>query len=412
MKPKIFALKEESPAKLKHWQWRILLAFGSLYFFYYFGRENISFIIPLLKEKHGWSSAQLGTISSGLFWTYAVGQLLWGKLSDRLGGRLLCAVGGLTSTVLNWICSFATSALSLAIPWTANGLAQSMGWAPGNRLIANWWPKEKRGYALGIVLSFTGAAVIAVWSLSGWIGNHYSWRELFRFPVIILGVISVVYLFLVRDFPHQVGILGSEEKNHKSKSSYLALLKKYEFALACLSAGMANFARYFFTIWIPLYYYEVMGLSLEKVALVCLALPVGMSLGPSIGGWISDRAFGGKRYTVVVIFLSASAMLTFMLGFFSGNINPIVNIIILFSIGFLVYGLQGPMYALSADIAGKNQVGTAAGIMDSTSYTIGALQGVTVGWLLTASAENWRLVFTVVAVIQLIGARIAWRIKR
>lgn len=405
-------MKKESSAKLKVWQWRILLAFASLYFFYYFGRENISFAIPLLKEEHGWSSAQLGTISSGLFWVYAAGQLLWGKLSDRVGGRLLCAVGGLASTALNWICSFATSTLSLAIPWTANGLAQSMGWAPGNRLIANWWSEERRGYALGIVLSFTGGAIIAIWSLSGWIGKYYSWREIFRLPVLILGAISVVYFFLVRDFSYQTGLPESEKETGESKSSYLSLLKNYEFDLACVSAGMANFARYFFTIWTPLYYYEVTRLSLEKVALMCLALPVGMSLGPFMGGWVSDRAFGGKRYIVVVIFLSVSAMLTFMLGVLSGRINLVVNTIILFAIGFLVYGLQGPMYALSAEIAGKNQVGTAAGIMDSASYIIGALQGITVGWLLTASAENWQLVFTVVAVIQLIGARIAWRIKR
>ena len=69
--------------------------------------------------------------------------------------------------ILNWACSFASSIVILAIPWTANGLVQSMGWAPGNRLIANWWPREKRAYAIGIVLSFTGAAIVAIWLFSG-----------------------------------------------------------------------------------------------------------------------------------------------------------------------------------------------------------------------------------------------------
>jgi len=63
--------RRENQTKLQRWQWRILLAFSFLYFFYYFGRENIDFAIPLLKKERGWTSAQLGMVSSGLFWAYA-----------------------------------------------------------------------------------------------------------------------------------------------------------------------------------------------------------------------------------------------------------------------------------------------------------------------------------------------------
>ncbi|MQY58043.1 MAG: MFS transporter [Clostridia bacterium] len=182
------SLERKNQTKLKRWQWRILLAFAFLYFFYYFGRENIGFIIPLLKEEYGWSNAQLGIVTSGLFWAYALGQLFWGRLSDRIGGRLLCGLGGLLSMILNWVCSFASSVTTLAIPWTINGLAQSMGWAPGNKLIANWWPREKRGYAIGIILSFSAGAIIVIWFFSGWIGTHWGWKGLFRIPVKIEGL--------------------------------------------------------------------------------------------------------------------------------------------------------------------------------------------------------------------------------
>jgi OPA family glycerol-3-phosphate transporter-like MFS transporter len=415
---------EKYQKRRKKWQWKILFSFGFLYFFYYFGRENIGFIIPLLKEEYGWSSYQLGVVSAGLFWTYAIGQLFWGKLSDRIGGgRVLCGVGGLLSMVLNWICSFATSSImTLAIPWTANGLAQSMGWAPGNKLLANWWPRKERGSALGLVLSFTGIAMIVLWALSGWIGTHWGWKGLFRIPVILLGIMSIAFILLVKDHPRQVNFLNYKEEDLEAKNGdniyknkwiepYLNMLRIYEFGLACLTAGMANFARYFFTIWIPLYYFEVGGFPLEKVALISIALPIGMSIGPLIAGWVSDKFFEAQRYPVIIIFLSISAGSTFILGFVSVN-SLVWSKILLFLVGFSVYGLQGPIYALSTDIAGRNQSGTATGIMDSVSYIIGSLQGLTIGAILTLSGENWGLAFLFVTVIQLTGIGIAYKAKK
>jgi len=415
------SLERKNQTKLKRWQWRILLAFAFLYFFYYFGRENIGFIIPLLKEEYGWSNAQLGIVTSGLFWAYALGQLFWGRLSDRFGARLLGGAGGLLSMILNWVCSFASSVTTLAIPWTINGLAQSMGWAPGNKLIANWWPREKRGYAIGIILSFSAGAIIVIWFFSGWIGTHWGWKGLFRIPVVLLGGMSLAYFFLVREHPHEVGFLDYKEESLDTRNKenvyknrgigpYLNLLSNYKFDLACLSAGIANFARYAFTIWIPLYYSEVGGFPLEKVALICLAFPVGMSIGPPVAGWISDKFFKAKRYPVIVIFLSISAISTLTLGFVPTT-KLIGNEILLFLVGFSIYGLQGPVYALSTELAGKNQTGTAVGIMDSASYMFGALQGIIIGIILTSSGGNWRLVFILVGIIQLIGVEIARRIE-
>lgn len=415
-------LEKECSIELKKWRWRILLGFGLLYFLYYFGRENIGFIIPLLKEERGWTSAQLGMVSSGFFWAYALGHLLWGRLGDRLGGRLLCTVGGLLSTVFNWICSLAGSVTTLVIPWTANGLAQSMGWAPGNRLIANWWPSKERGYAVGIALSLAGAAVTAVWLFSGWVGTRWGWKGLFRIPVVLLGVMSIAYFFLIRDHPRQVGLFdygeeNSQTTNHpniyrdKGIGPYLNILGNYEFALACLSAGTANFARLFFTIWIPLYYSQMTGFPLQKIAFICLTLPVGMSLGPAIVGWISDRFFKARRYPVIVVFLFISALSTITLSYVSAA-KFAGNAVLLFWIGFSVLGVQGPIHALCADLAGKNRTGTAIGIMSSASYIIGGLQGIVIGGILTLSGANWRLVFFLVAAVQLAGAGVAWSIKR
>lgn len=81
-------------------------------------------------------------------------------------------------------------------------------------------------------------------------------------------------------------------------------------------------------------------------------------------------------------------------------------------IGFFIYGSQGPIYALSIDLAGKNQAGTAVGVMDSTSYIFGAFQEMIIGKILTLLKGNWLSCFILVAASQLIGVGIIGKVKK
>lgn len=403
--------------KFRRWQWRVLLGFGLLYFFYYAGRQNIALAIPLLKKEFGWTEAQLGFISACLFWTYGFSHLLWGRLSDKIGGRLPAATGGLLSLVANWLCSFARTVGGLAFPWAINGFVQAMGWSPGTRLVANWWPSRQRGFAMGVLLSSCGWATVMIWLLGGWVGVHWGWRGIFRIPPLFLGAMSLVYFFTVRNYPHEVGLKDyvEEEKKEWEKITgikpYFNVLKNWKFDLACLAVGTAHLTRYFFLTWIPLYYSEALGFSIMKVAALSLVLPLGMGIGPVVSGWISDKFFGAKRYQIASSLLVATTVCTIVVGFIPPA-NLLLGGIFLFLVGLCIFGGEGPIWALCADLAGKNQTGTAAGIMEWVAYMFAALQAVVLGAILTLTGGNWKLLFVLVAIIQLIGVRAIWAVKR
>ena len=82
---------------------------------------------------------QIGWAGAALLWAYGIGQFINGNLADKYGARRMMAIGGLLSVFLNWGISFATAYWMIVIFWAFNGFAQSLGWAPGSRLIANWW---------------------------------------------------------------------------------------------------------------------------------------------------------------------------------------------------------------------------------------------------------------------------------
>ena len=126
-------------------QWRILLATMFCYLFFYTGRQSFGFAIPGIQEDLGISKTTLGWAGTALLWSYALGQSINGNLGDKFGGRLMMSAGAVLSCGLNWVVSFGSNLTSLIIPWSANGFAQSMGWAPGSRVLSNWWGARGAG---------------------------------------------------------------------------------------------------------------------------------------------------------------------------------------------------------------------------------------------------------------------------
>src|SRR5690606_19725753 len=147
-------------------QWRMLLAVMFCYLFYYTGRRTAGFAIPGIHQELGISLATLGWMSTALFWCYALGQFINGSLGDRFGGRRMMTMGAVLSCGFNWITSFGTSIAGLFVPWGANGVAQSMGWAPGGRLLSNWWSAEERGFAFGFYTFAAGLSSVLAFGMS------------------------------------------------------------------------------------------------------------------------------------------------------------------------------------------------------------------------------------------------------
>lgn len=148
-------------------QWATLLALMFCYLFYYLGRHNYGWAFPYMEAELGLTYTQLGTFSMVLLLCYGIGQFINGNLGDKFGGRKMMAIGGLSSVVFNWITSFATSFGSLLLPWAFNGYSQSMGWAPGSRMLSNWWQHADRGKAFGFYVFSAGCSGVLVFAICG-----------------------------------------------------------------------------------------------------------------------------------------------------------------------------------------------------------------------------------------------------
>lgn len=381
-------------------QWRMLFVLMFCYLFYYTGRQNYGWAIPLMLDDQGLglSATQVGTISGAMLMCYGIGQSINGNLGDKFGARTMVTMGGIISCVLNWITSFGTSFHTILFPWSANGFAQSMGWAPGSRMLSNWWSHSERGKAFGLYVASAASSSVLIFALGILVVTYLPWRWVFRLPVLLLAIASIVFYIVARNHPQDLGYEPVEEDpNHSnpkhngsrenSLQRYGKVLKNGRFLLASLSIGFESLARYGLLMWVPLHYMGPGWKEAPEGLWITLALPIGMALGALSTGYISDKFFKGNRSRPIAFFLFL-AMIVMVLIYFVPPERKIIGLVLLFLAGVLVYGPQSCYWALCPDLFGQYRAATAVGIMNFSAYMFAAGGEPLIGWVIDTTGST------------------------
>ncbi|PKB83061.1 MAG: hypothetical protein BZY88_03060 [SAR202 cluster bacterium Io17-Chloro-G9] len=402
------------PAAYHFWKWRILVAFCAFYLFVYLGRFGFWPVAPLVKDDLSLSHIEIGIINALLLWGFGLGDLVHGRLAETYGLRLWVALGAVFTSLLNVATSFGTSAITIAIPVGIAGFVNAACWSPAISMISQWWPRRDRGLAMGIVGTFTGGAMLLMWWVSGTVGAEFGWRAAFRYPPLIIAVLGVAFYFVARDRPGDVGLPEYVEDDEVSATPeavpperlkgfgpYKELLSNPRFQLASHVKGLENFVRYGLTTWVPIYYFEQGGLSIESTLMLTILLPVGYLVAPPISGLISDRLLQSARRPMVIVscLISAAALVGIALA-------PPVNVAlgaVLLLIGGVSMGLS-PISTLAIDIAGRRMSGTSAGLLDAHGYAYAGLQAIIFSLVLDMTGSPWPVVFIAMAATRLISA--------
>lgn len=412
-------------------QWRMLLAAMFCYFFFYTGRQTFGFAIPGIQREFGLSKETLGWASTSLLWCYAVGQAINGNLADKFGGRRVMTAGAILSCAANWVVSFAVGFKTLAIPWGVNGYFQALGWAPGSRLLSNWWGAGERGKVFGCYTFAAGCASVLSFVTSIVVVNvfHLDWRWIFRLPVLLMLVGGVTFYLIARERPEDLGFKAPDtgvanaedaqaahtesDSGESSWSRYKAVLRNPRLMIAALSIGFQNAARYGLIVWVPVHF---LGKDWAKAAdgmidpaWISVALPVGMAFGALTNGWISDKVFGSKRYKAIMLYMLLGALASVSMYLLPTSIG--IGLPLLFLAGFFVYGPASSFWALCPDLVGAKRSGTATGIMNFFSYLFAGLGEPLIGRMMDHSAST-SIVFLIVASSCLLSACVAAFIRR
>lgn len=398
--------------KFEKYAWLVLLSFGFMYLFFYNGRQNINLIMTQMAEDLGSSTAALGVVSSALFWCYAFGQLINGRLGAFFGYKRFMIIGVVASAIINVVISFQHSVSVIAVLWGLNGFFQSMVWSNGLGVVNKWWPSTKRGFATGLTTFFSGMAQVTTYLsvlLCLQLNPEWSWRAAFRFPIIPLLISLIAFGCFFKNSPSDIGLSEFEHNEDNSNAEFEEAIKEkgyfYPYKLLfsepkviifCLISAIAGIGRYGLLTWIPTYFIEELGLTIKDGIFSSILLPFGQACAMFFFPIITDKFLKGKREPMLII----ASLVTFcgMLVF------PFIKHQLCASIMLFVLGIfamvTGVIWTIAGDIGGKSLSSTVIGVFDWAVYMGAAVQALMFGFV--KDIFGWTAIFAIIGALYVI----------
>ncbi|HET7712865.1 MAG TPA: MFS transporter [Thermoanaerobaculia bacterium] len=357
-------------------------------------------VLPIQKE-FGLSAATMGGLTSVALIASAVGGVFFGRLADRIGRVRAMTISILTYSLAT--AGLATSqSLSQLIFWrVAVGLGMGGEWSCGSVLVAETWPAEHRGKAMGLMQSGWAIGALLAAALSALVLDTFGWRVLF-----LIGVTPAIAAFIIRRTVEEPAI-WRERQDRDSRLVEIfrgALLRRTVIATAVASSVLV--AYWGLTSWLPAFLGSPVekggaGLTLTKSAAWLIALQVGAFFGYISFGWIADRI--GRRLAFT-LFMIAAAITVPLFAF--GARSPLTLLIIGPLVGYFGHGYFSLFGAMLAELFPTRLRATAQGFC----YNAGRLASAAGPYTIGAAAQRYGLdvILASDAVFFALGAVLIW----
>jgi sugar phosphate permease len=344
---------------------------------YYLTRFNFSPVIPLLKADLGISNAQAGGLMAFFFVTYTIFQLPAGYLGDRLGPRKILTFGALVSIIGNLIFSQAASYTVLSIGQLVNGMGQAMGWSSAVKMIVNWFPRSRRGTAIGLFATcVTGGSSVGI-RLSGFIGEHLGWRSSFIIPPLMMAATALIFWIFVRDHPREKGLPDFEDEVHLEKQIDSDARSRLSLVLSNRTLWVVALVYFFFVyvqfgclVWIPSFLKETYAMSIDRASTVSFFILLPGVFASPLGGFLSDRVFGGRRKPLILLGLAVLSASSFLLSF---RLSIDVAAVMLAVVGLMILMPDVLLAAYPSDIMSRKLSATAMGFLATFTSASGII---------------------------------------
>ena len=363
---------------------RVMLAITLGYALIYTCRLAIGVVKKPLIDQGVFTPAELGTIGSALFYTYAIGKLTNGFLADHANMRRFLAAAFLLTAICNILMGFATSVWLAALIWGLNGWFQSFGAPGGVVAMTAWFSNRERGRAYGVWSTAhsmgEGLTYYVVALFVAWLG----WRAGFWVPGIFCILASLWIYALMQDRPVTLGLppVADWKNDHLAQLAppetrvltlQFSILRIPAIWVLAISSATVYVTRYAIASWGILYLQEDRGYGLADASLFMAVGTLAGVAGCLLFGYLSDKLFAARRPPANFLFAVAELAGLALIFFGPRDHATLLVAFVLFGIGLngLVTSLGG---LFAVDIAPKKVAGAAMGFIGVFSYLGAAIQ--------------------------------------
>ncbi|TWS22290.1 MFS transporter [Tsukamurella sputi] len=408
------ATRTKNP-RYERWRYQIFGVTWLAYAGFYFTRQAFSVAKlgiledPVLSDTL--TKSVLGSLDAVYLAAYAVGQFVWGAMSDRFGPRRV-VLGGLLMSAIATVFIGLLPALIFLVPlMIVQGFSQSTGWSGLLKNMAQFFSIGERGRVFGLWSTNYAFGGLVAAPFLGWVAYDLfdSWRVAFFTGAAVVAVVAVLFFLLQRNTPEDVGlppievyhceevaelidedaVVEAAEAAEEPRPSFGETVRFVLGNRMVLILGSCYFllkpARYAILLWGPVIVSERLH---DASAFTAITVPVAFGvagvIAPILIGQVSDRVFHARRVPACVISLAVLVVALAAFAPLTATGNLWIMTAILAVIGLSIYGADAMISCVAAvDFGTSKHAGTVTGAINGCG-SVGAILGGLLPGLLSA----------------------------
>ena len=267
----------------------------------YIDRQIFGLLKGELEVVFKWTETDYSRIVMAFTASYAIGQLLYGRLIDRIGTRLGYTISVTVWSIAAMLHAFVKSTFGFGAVRALLGLGESGNYPGGVKAAAEWFPKKERALAIGILDSGSNIGACVGPILVPFILATYGWQAAFIITGS-LGFIWLIFWYIFYQVPAKQKRLSKaefdyihsdEEENNAAAAgsdsiSWWQLLKLKQTWAFIAGKFFTDPIWFFFLFWLPSYFNTYFSLNLKQPSLPLVIVYAGTMVGSIGGGYLSS----------------------------------------------------------------------------------------------------------------------------
>jgi ACS family hexuronate transporter-like MFS transporter len=396
------------------YRWRIAILLCLITTINYIDRQALTIAAPFLMDEFRISNEQYGYITSGFLLAYGLGQMLCGPLVDRLGAKRSFSIAVIAWSIAGMLHAVGRGFFSFLSFRVLLGLTEAANFPVALKVIAEWFPRNERSLAVGILSAGPGLGAIIAPPMIAAIIHFLGWQAAFIIP----GAIGFIWLALwqsmfwsptdhprLSDGERTLILAGTDNPSDEppERPWYWSLRYREVWGLM-LSRFVSDGAFYFFVFWLPLYLTNERGFDLMAIAMFAWIPFLANDLGGLVGGWfgkrLTDRGLSIDASRKWIIWIGALLVLVSMPAVYAESWQFALALIAIAMFGIQVKASS--LFAVPADLFPARDVGTIWGLFGAVGSFGGMLFSSIAGW--TIDNYSWEPLFVAVAGMHVVSA--------
>ncbi|WP_435746710.1 multidrug effflux MFS transporter [Microbacterium sp. PMB16] len=362
---------------------------------------------PVLEEDFQTTAAAIQLTLTGTMIGFAVGQLVVGPLSDKVGRRLPLILVTALHVLASFAAAFAPDLALLSAARVLMGIGAAAGGVVAMAIVRDLFGGKRLVVMLSRLALVSGVAPVIAPLIGSWLLTLMPWRGIFG----VLAAYGIVMLLSAIIFIPET--LPAARRQGRSGATmlqrYRSVLSDRVFIGVLIIGGMSFSGLFSYLSASPFLFQETHGLDAQQYGLLFAVNSLGVVTGVQVASRLAAR-FGPQwvlAYSTAVLLLAGVAIIvTDQLGLgLWGTVVPLF--VFMTACGFTLPNVQ----VLALDRHGK-AAGTAASILGAANFGVAGLISPVVGWISKDAGITATTMASVMVGCAVIGILSLWLVVR